>query len=155
MRATSKKSDRRTIRTRHLLSQALVDLIKEKRFDEITVQDVIDRADVGRSTFYSHFRDKEDLFQVGWQEFMKDFADAVDWRKAGAEKFVPANFLFAHLQDVQPFYKGLVRSRMTDRVFKIGIMNLAQFLEEGLAAHLQNLPPPKLPVPRAGQLSCN
>ena len=147
MRATPKKSDRRIVRTRHSLSQALVDLIKEKRFDEITIQDVIDRADVGRSTFYSHFRDKEDLFQEGWKAFLKEFASAIDWQRAGEGKFVPANYLFTHLRDVQPFYKGLVRSRMTDRVFKSGIMNLAEFLEEGLAAHLKNRPKPSLPVP--------
>ena len=147
MPPTSKKSDRRTVRTRRTLSQALIDLIKEKRFDEITVQDVIDRADVGRSTFYSHFRDKEDLFQDGWQALMKEFAAAVAWRKAGEGKFVPAYHLFNHLQNVQPFYKGLVRSRMTDRVFRTGVMNLAQFLEEGLATHLKNRPQPTLPIP--------
>jgi len=63
MTVKSKKADRRTNRTRRSLSTALVDLVKEKRFDDITVQNVIDRADVGRSTFYSHFRDKDDLFQ--------------------------------------------------------------------------------------------
>jgi AcrR family transcriptional regulator len=63
---TRKKVDRRTQRTRHQLGRALVGLVEEKRFDDITVQDVIDRADVGRSTFYTHFRDKEDLLRKDW-----------------------------------------------------------------------------------------
>ncbi len=55
------KGDRRSQRTRQLLSTALIEVMLEKRYDEITVQDIIDRANVGRSTFYAHFLDKEDL----------------------------------------------------------------------------------------------
>ena len=47
--------DRRVQRTRKILHEALVELILEKGFDKVTVQDVIKRANVGRSTFYSHF----------------------------------------------------------------------------------------------------
>src|SRR3989442_3487180 len=85
----SKKEDRRTNRTRRSLSAALVELVKEKRFDDITVQNVIDRADVGRSTFYSHFRDKEDLFQKDWERFLDMLAQQIDWDKAGQASFVP------------------------------------------------------------------
>ena len=55
------KADRRSQRTRQLLSTALIEVMLAKRYDEITVQDIIDRANVGRSTFYAHFLDKEDL----------------------------------------------------------------------------------------------
>lgn len=55
------KADRRSQRTRQLLSSALVDLMLQKRYDEITVQNIIDRANVGRSTFYAHYLDKDDL----------------------------------------------------------------------------------------------
>ena len=55
------KDDRRSRRTRQLLGTALVELMLEKRYDAITVQDILDRADVGRSTFYAHYTDKEDL----------------------------------------------------------------------------------------------
>ena len=55
------KNDRRSRRTRQLLGAALVELMLEKRYDAITVQDILDRADVGRSTFYAHYTDKEDL----------------------------------------------------------------------------------------------
>src|SRR5438445_130905 len=56
------KVDRRILRTRDTLGDALVELMQEKAFDEITVQEVLDRAGVGRSTFYAHYRDKENLF---------------------------------------------------------------------------------------------
>ena len=141
-----KKPDRRPNRTRRSLSSALVELIQEKRFDDITVQNVLDRADVGRSTFYSHFRDKEDLFQKDWERFLQGFASHVEWEKAGREKFVPAGYLFQHLQEFQSFYKGLVRSRMTDAVFKSGITCLSTALEAGLSSHLRNSRLPAVPV---------
>ncbi len=55
------KEDRRVGRTRKLLEEALYDLIVEKGYDAVTVQDIIDRANVGRSTFYAHYNDKKQL----------------------------------------------------------------------------------------------
>jgi AcrR family transcriptional regulator len=57
------KEDRRINRTRLLLRTAMTSLIREKGFEALTVQDIIDRADVGRSTFYAHFKSKEDLLK--------------------------------------------------------------------------------------------
>ena len=102
-----KKPDRRTQRTRHSLTHAMVELVTEKRFDDITVQNLIDNADIGRSTFYTHFRDKEDLFQKNWEGFVDFCAQKITWEKAGRGSFMPIIFLFDHLKDVQPFYQGL------------------------------------------------
>src|SRR6478672_5821803 len=137
--------DRRSKRTQRSLSEALVDLIKEKRFDDITVQEVIDRADVGRSTFYTHFRDKEDLFQQDWERFLDGFAQHIDWDKAGHERFVPAVYLFSHLQEYQPFYKGLVRSGKKDAVFKSGTSHLSERIEAALSLRFKGKPAPSLP----------
>jgi len=53
--------DRRVQRTRTLLQDALIGLMMEKGYEAATVQDIIDRANVGRATFYAHFADKETL----------------------------------------------------------------------------------------------
>lgn len=60
---TEAKKDRRVQRTRELLQSAMTSLIREKGFEALTVQDIIDRANVGRSTFYSHFKSKDDLMK--------------------------------------------------------------------------------------------
>lgn len=54
-------TDRRVQRTRQLLQDALISMIIEKGYEATTVQDIIDRANVGRATFYAHFADKETL----------------------------------------------------------------------------------------------
>ena len=59
----SRKVDRRIQRTRQLLDDALIELILEKGYDKITVQNIVDQANAGRSTFYSHFLDKDDLME--------------------------------------------------------------------------------------------
>ena len=58
------RPDRRVARSRRALKEALTDLILEQGYESVTVQDVIDRADVGRSTFYAHFLDKDDLLMA-------------------------------------------------------------------------------------------
>jgi AcrR family transcriptional regulator len=72
---TKKAPDRRVQRTRQLLLEALNGLILEKGYEKITVQDVIDRANVGRSTFYAHFQDKEQLLLSGFEPLRNEFED--------------------------------------------------------------------------------
>lgn len=64
----AKAEDRRVQRTRKLLLDALMDLILEKGYEAVTVQDIIDRANVGRSTFYAHFVDKQQLLLSGVEQ---------------------------------------------------------------------------------------
>lgn len=56
------KTDRRKQRTRELLQKALVELIKEGKYEAITIQDIVNRANVGRTTFYLHYNSKDELF---------------------------------------------------------------------------------------------
>jgi AcrR family transcriptional regulator len=69
------KIDRRVQRTRQTLQNALSELILEKGYEKVTVQDVIDRANVGRSTFYAHFEDKEQLLLSGFEPLRAKFED--------------------------------------------------------------------------------
>jgi len=64
---TSKKIDRRVQKTRTLLHKALMSSILGKKYESITVQEILDRANVGRSTFYMHYGDKDELLLSGLQ----------------------------------------------------------------------------------------
>jgi AcrR family transcriptional regulator len=70
--------DRRVRRTRRLLQDALVALIIERGYERVTVQEVLDRADVGRSTFYAHFRDKDALFTSCFDDLRDDLQRELD-----------------------------------------------------------------------------
>lgn len=63
------KTDRRVQRTRELLQEALTELVHERAYDAITIQEIVDRANVGRTTFYLHYGSKDDLF-LGCHEAM-------------------------------------------------------------------------------------
>lgn len=70
---TYKPPDRRVRRTRHALEEALIGLILEKGYDAVTIEEITDRADLGRTTFYLHFRDKEELLMNAIDTMIEDF----------------------------------------------------------------------------------
>lgn len=63
--------DRRVRRTKSSLHNALLALAREKPYPSIAVKEILDRANVGRSTFYTHFRDKDDLLESGIHEILR------------------------------------------------------------------------------------
>jgi AcrR family transcriptional regulator len=73
------RPDRRVARSRRALKEALTDLILERGYEAVTVQDVIDRADVGRSTFYAHFLDKDDLLMAILADLEMPAPDHTTW----------------------------------------------------------------------------
>jgi AcrR family transcriptional regulator len=133
----SKKLDRRVARTRRSLSKALIELIQEKRFDSITVLDVIDRADVG----------KEDLFLAAWKGLLDWLVSQIEWEKASEGRFMPVLALFQHAQKMHPFYRALARSRKTDFIFNTGLDYLIERVQQALISFLAGKPQPSVPVP--------
>ena len=66
------RPDRRVVRTRQGLRDALMALIVEQGYESLSVQDITDRANIGRATFYLHFKDKEDLLMRSLEETYDD-----------------------------------------------------------------------------------
>ena len=71
----SNKIDRRVLRTRQLLRNALLGLIQERDFDSLTVQDITERATLNRATFYLHYADKHDLLLQVIRETLVELTD--------------------------------------------------------------------------------
>jgi AcrR family transcriptional regulator len=71
VRPTRATKDRRVARTDALLHEALTNLVHEKPYDEVAVKEILDRANIGRSTFYTHFRDKDELLLSGMREMLR------------------------------------------------------------------------------------
>ncbi len=126
------KTDRRILRTRDTLGDALVTLMQEKNFDDITVQDVLDRAGVGRSTFYVHYRDKDDLFLSDVEDFFELFSTALTRHGASTRRLAPLREFCTHIQDVREFYAALVQSGKVNDVMTLGRGIFARSIEERL-----------------------
>lgn len=104
--------DRRILRTRKALHEALIALIVEKGFEEVSVQDVIQRANVGRSTFYSHFKDTEDLFLSGFENLWSLFDQNLTEQAAQkANVWEVSLIVFQHAQAYGEVYRALVGRR--------------------------------------------
>lgn len=68
--------DRRQERTRQALRQAFIALVAERRYEDIAVTDIVERANVGKSTFYEHFQSKDALLSALMDRMLRDLADA-------------------------------------------------------------------------------
>ncbi len=124
--------DRRVQRTRQLLHQALIALVLEKGYDKITVQNIIDRANVGRSTFYAHYLDKEDLLKSGLEKLRQDLGQHLAGENAveGSEwLLLPSLALFRHVGKHHHLYKAMIGGK--------GIDVVARTIEDALIAHAQ------------------
>lgn len=128
----SPKIDRRVLETRDILGDALVQLMQEKNFDDITVQNVLDRAGVGRSTFYVHYRDKNDLFLSDVEDFLDHFSSALKRNRINPRRLLPVAEFFSHVRDVREFHSALVRSGKLSEVWLLARGVFARSIDERL-----------------------
>jgi len=123
------KQDRRSQRTRHLVGEAFVQLLREKGYSTITVSDIIQRADIGRSTFYSHFRDKEDLFVSQLDRVIEVLSHHLpDQREI---PFFPSLGLFRHVGEEYELYKAILWTPGIDLFVKHLQTSLSHRIEQG------------------------
>ncbi len=101
------RADRRVRKTRLALKEALVSLILERGFEAVTVQDIIDRADVGRSTFYVHFVDKYELLLGAFRDPGVPPPD-VSTRQRGDPPFAWTLEMFRHISSGRRLYQALL-----------------------------------------------
>jgi AcrR family transcriptional regulator len=129
-----RKVDRRVQRTRQLLHDALIALILEKGYDKITVQDIIDRANVGRSTFYAHYLDKQDLLESGLARLREELGRNLagdDAMESAEWMLLPSLALFRHTGQHHDLFRAMIGGTGIDLVIKT--------IDEALTGHAQAL----------------
>lgn len=113
----SPRVDPRVARTTRALGRALVTLLEERAFDAITVQDILDRAGVGRTAFYAHYRNKEDVLYSSYDGLFAAFEGLVDraspYGPPGARLFPVAEFL-EHVGERDALVRALGRDGLLD-----------------------------------------
>ena len=108
--------DRRILRTRATLQHALTSLILKNGYEAITIQDICDEANVGRSTFYAHYTSKDDLKRSGFEHLRKELVNRQRDAQAapGDVKDRSLGFsliMFEHARDHIDLYRALVGGR--------------------------------------------
>jgi AcrR family transcriptional regulator len=133
-------ADRRVRRTRTLLHTALIELIHERGYDRVTVQDILDRADVGRSTFYHHYQSKDELFLSGLHEVGAALRARVSTsppdpdEKRSTSLMSPLWPLFEHADDNRGLSRALLGGRATGLALRAG----RTMLRDVLTTHLRS-----------------
>ena len=151
-----KLKDRRVGRTQELLRNALESLILEKPYADITVQDIIDRANVGRSTFYAHYLDKDHLFKTNIERLRDLLHEQYRQAILKSHRHCPGGsletvrndatlFLFQHAQSYHPIYKALVGKPGGEWIRKQFEEAFSGILREHIAELKPDQSPPGVP----------
>jgi AcrR family transcriptional regulator len=137
MRVEGGRTDRRVQRTIRALREALLDLIIEKSYEDVTIQDIIDRANVGRSTFYSHFYDKEQLLLgcIGWlrQSLTEQRAASPETDGSAGFRFGFSLAMLKHVQANERLYRATVGRDSGTLVLHHVQRMIAELAEEEMA----------------------
>jgi AcrR family transcriptional regulator len=141
------KIDRRKVRTRQMLRDALIALILEKGYDTITVEDITNRANLGRATFYLHYRDKEGLLLSTLESIFDDLIKLVKPLSFEANATAQALIAFEHAAANRDLYRVVLSGQGTGRLMRRVREYLAGLLQQRIQPLLDQLPPDTLPVP--------
>jgi AcrR family transcriptional regulator len=147
-------ADARVRRTRLQLGTALLNLIIEKPINDVTVQDILDRSGVGRSTFYLHYRDKDDLLLSQLETFLETISNSLSDRKDNSHRVIPVAELFAHIGNQNKLYRVLSDSGHLKDFFELAEGYFARGIERRLteSGRLTKIPQRELAA-RASALS--
>ena len=139
-------ADPRVRRSTHALVAALVELMLEQEFEHITVQTILDRAEVSRSTFYAHYQNKHDVLlssyegMFGWLELQLGNPSPVGVRVA------PVAELVAHIAGAQPLVQALRAAGQMQQMSELGVAYMARIIERRIRPRpgSSSLVPPSL-----------
>lgn len=149
----TEKIDRRVRRSRRMLADALLSLVTQKQFSEISIQDITDEADMNRSTFYLHFQNKEELLlhalMTRFDDLVSQFGeisqDRTLWDAPELDLWV-----FEHVAAHAQMYKALLEDPNLGLVIHTIVDYIAAFNERTILA---SLPPGQSPSFPAAVLS--
>lgn len=140
------KHDRRSQRTRQALMDALIALLSEKEYDAISINDIITRANVGRSTFYGHFQTKDDLLKQGFERVLDFMIEQVSFNETARTLRMDTTPLFRHAQEHYDLFKTLVWGSGFDILSREGHAALTEKIHQKLKLAQAGKPQPAVPL---------
>ncbi len=143
------QSDRRVLKTRQAIHEALFSLMQERQYSKITIQDIIDRANVGRSTFYQHFTTKDELLFSSIEHLLEVLNQYIlSYVEHNGDRFglIPVVELFEHIKENNRVIKGLIRSESSGLFFLKVQEYWSDRVEQALKSKLPEGIEPKIPL---------
>jgi len=128
----ARKVDSRIIRTRKALRTSLYELILERGYDDISIQHITDHADLGRATFYLHYKDKDDLLLDLMQKISDDFFQTLPKEEKAENPYLNESALkrmFDYAEEYYDFYRVTIR----EKGGVVGIRYLMQIMREQIS----------------------
>ncbi len=135
-------TDRRKRKSQEAIKKALVELITVKKFDQITIQDISDKADVGRRTFYLHYMDKFDLLDQLIEEQMQEMRQLCDSSEKDADYKEMGLLWFQYFENHSLFFSAMLTNKGSS-FFRSRLLEF--FLQELKSTDVQN---PEKPHPK-------
>ena len=129
------KKDRRTRKTRQLLRDTLLTLLKEKRYEDVSVQDIIARADVARSTFYVHYVDKDDLLTGSHGIFAENLGEQMLAHAGESGSAFSSRTWFYHIQAQGDILKVIAKDSAMELAMKTLHGIIHDSVQKGMQAH--------------------
>ncbi len=128
------KQDRRSQRTRHMVTSAMLELLFERHYDTITIQNILDRAGIGRSTFYTHYFDKEDVLTGIAEQMLETFSEQFSHRNV-EQGIIPALELFQHVQQNYQYFQAMMRGNAGEVLWEAAQATLSTSIEQTLTTY--------------------
>lgn len=141
------RHDRRSQRTQQALIEALLALLAEKHYDEISIYEIVDRANVGRSTFYAHYQSKDELLKSGFERALNLLIDHVRVDVSNQEVQLDTTPLFRHAQGHYDLFRTLAWGSGLQVITGDGHEALSAKLQERLAQAFAARSEPSIPLP--------
>jgi len=142
------KADRRFQKTQTAIMAAFVALLQEKRYNRITIQEIIDRANIGRTTFYAHYATKDDLLNSCVDTILESLHSQPEGKTEGDNPAlnIPVRQIFEHVQQNQSIVRGIFMSDSGDLLLERLTRDWGQRIQssfQGTGAYSSklNLPP--------------
>jgi AcrR family transcriptional regulator len=150
--AVAAREDRRVRRTKRALGAALVELMVAEEFDAITVQRVLDKAKVGRTTFYAHFKSTDDLLLSDAERFFGMLVEYFERPGVAGQRVAPVAELLQHMRDVRAFQRALDRSGRRNVLFDLIAGHLAKLIARRIALLVPDPRALSVPIPVASRM---
>ena len=110
----ARKDDRRIQKTRKQLRDSMMELILDQGYDDISIQDVTDRANLGRATFYLHYREKDELYADVMRHMAEEYFSSLpkqDPKKVQLFNVQDLKLLFNFVENHYDFYRIIIMGR--------------------------------------------